>query len=189
MNRAYSLLEIRAYDDDSREIEGIATTPTPDRLGDIVEPDGAKFSLPLPLLWQHNSDKPIGHVTHATVNKDGIRIRAKLAKLDESGSLKERLDEAWQSIKSGLVRGLSIGFNPLEYSQIKDSFSYRFTSWEWLELSAVTIPANAEASIQTVKSIDTRLRAASGQRKGVVRLDTETIRRASLRRPGVVYLD
>lgn len=163
MKRAYSLFEIKNFDDDKRELEGIATTPTPDRMGDIVEPKGAVFKTPLPLLWQHMSDKPIGNVTEAKVTDDGIRIKARLAKSDAPGSLKDRLDEAWESLKLGLVRGLSIGFSPLESSQIKDTFSYRFTSWEWLELSAVTIPANAEASIQTVKSIDTELRAASGR--------------------------
>ena len=29
--RAYSLLEVKAYDDEKREITGIATTPEPDR--------------------------------------------------------------------------------------------------------------------------------------------------------------
>ena len=49
MKRAYSLLEIKAVDDDQRVITGIATTPEPDRVGDIVEPMGAKFANPLPL--------------------------------------------------------------------------------------------------------------------------------------------
>jgi HK97 family phage major capsid protein/HK97 family phage prohead protease len=170
LKRAYSLFEVKSVDDDKREIEGIASTPTPDRMGDIVEPKGAVFKLPLPLLWQHNASQPIGSVTVAKVTADGIAIKAKLAKIDEPGTLKDRLDEAWQSLKHGLVRGLSIGFSPLESSQIKDTFSFRFTSWEWLELSAVTIPANAEASIQTVKSIDTEQRAASGTAHRVIRL-------------------
>lgn len=187
MNRAYSLFEVKAFDDDSREIEGIATTPTPDRMGDIVEPKGAVFKLPIPLLWQHDASKPIGSVVAAKVTNNWISVRARLAKLAEAGVLKDRLDEAWQSIKTGLVRGLSIGFSPLESAPIKDTYSYRFTSWEWLELSAVTIPANSEASISVVKSIDTQLRAASGQRKGVVRLDDIT-RRVSRQHPGAIYL-
>jgi HK97 family phage prohead protease len=186
MNRAYSLFQIKAFDDDSRELEGVATTPTPDRMGDIVEPKGAVFKLPIPLLWQHDSGKPIGNVLAAKVTNDGIKVKAKLAKTDEPGTLKDRLDEAWQSLKLGLVRGLSIGFMPLEQAQLKDSYSYRFISWEWHELSAVTIPANAEATIQVVKSLDTQLRAASGQSKGVVRLDPDW--RVSLRRPGAFYI-
>lgn len=190
MNRAYSLFEVKGFDDDKRELTGIASTPTPDRMGDIVEPKGAVYNLPIPLLWQHNSGKPIGHVTSAKTTKDGIQVTAKLVKPYEGApkSWTERLDEAWADLKTGLVRGFSIGFNPLERSQIKDTYSYRFSKWEWLELSAVTIPANSEASISTVKSIDQELRAASGQRPSVVRLDESIIRRVS-RKPGVVYLD
>lgn len=78
--------------------------------------------------------------------------------------MKDRLDEAWQSIKAGLVQGLSIGFKPLEVSQIQETFGLRFIRWLWLELSAVTIPANAEATIRTVKSLDTKQRAATGKK-------------------------
>ncbi len=172
MNRAYSLLTVKAVDEDAREIEGIATTPTADRSGDIVEPKGAEFKLPIPLLWQHDSRKPIGHVTEAKVTDAGIVIKAKLTKIDEPGALKDRLDEAWQSIKHGLVQGLSIGFQPVESARIEGSYSYRFMKWLWLELSAVTIPANGEASITEIKSIDTELRAATGPKQHVVvRLD------------------
>lgn len=41
-------------------ITGTASTPTTDRMGDVVEPMGAKFKTPMPLLWQHESDKPVG---------------------------------------------------------------------------------------------------------------------------------
>lgn len=154
MKRAYSLLEIKAVDEEQRTIEGIASTPKTDLMDDIVEPKGAEFKLPLPLLWQHNAREPIGHVTAAKVSDRGIQIRAQLARIDEPGALKDRLDEAWQSIKSGLVRGLSIGFKSIESADIDGSYGRRFIKWLWLELSAVTIPANIEASIQTVKSCD-----------------------------------
>ena len=172
MIRAYSLLTLKAVDEDQRIITGIATTPTPDRVGDIVEPAGAEFKLPIPFLWQHNSREPLGHVTKAKVNSEGIEITAQLVKIDEPGKLKDRLDEAWQSIKSGLVRGLSIGFKELEYSRLDDgSYGYRYLRWLFLELSAVTIPANGDCTIQAVKSIDASLRAASGQKQfAVVRL-------------------
>lgn len=173
LERAYSVLNIKSVDEDKRELRGVATTPSTDRMGDVVEPKGADYTLPIPLLWQHDSSQPIGHVTAAKVSKDGIEITAKMVEIKEPGRLKDRLDEAWQSIKSGLVRGLSIGFQAKETARIEDSFGYRFIKWNWLELSAVTIPANAEASITAIKSIsDTQLRAASGlTQKSVVTLD------------------
>src|SRR5690606_34220323 len=73
-----------------------------------------------------------------------------------------QIDDVVKLLKAGLVRGLSIGFRGLDVEEIKGSWSLRFKEWEWLELSAVTIPANAEATIQAIKSIDSELRAASG---------------------------
>ncbi|HGM6583364.1 phage major capsid protein [Pseudomonas aeruginosa] len=161
-NRAYSTLEVKALDDEKRVITGIASTPSPDRMQDVVEPKGAQFKLPIPFLWQHNHDEPIGHVTDAKVTQKGIEVSVQLTQVEEPGKLKDRLDEAWQSIKSGLVRGLSIGFSAKEFEQIPGSWGLRFLSWEWFELSAVTIPANAEATITSVKSIDREQRAALG---------------------------
>lgn len=156
-NRAYSLLEIKEMDDDARVIMGIASTPTPDRMADVVLPEGAVFKLPIPLLWQHRSDQPIGNVTQAKVTKKGIEIVAEIAK-----GVSEEIDRAWSLIKSGLVRGLSIGFRGLDTEQIPNSWGVIYQRWEWLELSAVTIPANAEASITSVKQFDIGAPASSG---------------------------
>jgi hypothetical protein len=119
----------------------------------------------------------------------GIQIDGEVAAVDGPQCLVDRLDMAWGMLKSGLVRGLSIGFNPLEYSRL-DSGGYRFIKWAWHELSAVTIPANAEASITSIKSADAAFLASSGdQGRRILRLG------ASLpgvsgpqRRKGVVYL-
>lgn len=162
IERAYSLLEIKSVDEEKREITGIATTPSTDKSGDIVESKGAEFKLPIPLLWQHDSRQPIGHVISAKVTGAGIEVKAKLVKIDEPGKLKDRLDEAWQSIKAGLVRGFSIGFKPLEAARIEGTYGTRFIKWLWLELSAVTIADNGDASIQTIKSIDQAALASAG---------------------------
>jgi HK97 family phage major capsid protein/HK97 family phage prohead protease len=165
--RAYSLLTIKSISEDERVITGIATTPTPDRVGDIVEPKGAEFKLPLPLLWQHDKFQPIGHVIAAKVTDAGIEITARFVKIVEPGRLKDRLDEAWQSVKAGLVGGLSIGFLEREAKRIEGSYGIRFLKWLWFELSVVTVPANAEASITQIKSLDQQQRAASGANRVV----------------------
>ena len=164
MNRAYTLLTIKAVDDDKRVIEGIASTPTPDRMGDIVEPMGAKFKLPMPLLWQHDTRAPVGHVEFAKPNKEGIPFKARIFAIETAGKVKERLDEAWESVKLGLVRAVSIGFSIEAYEILKEG-GWRINEWEWLELSLVTIPANADATIDRIKSIDAELLAASGHKQ------------------------
>lgn len=164
INRVYSTMVIKAVDEDKREITGIASTPGTDRMGDIVEPGGAEFTLPIPLLWQHDHLQPIGNVFAARITREGIEIRASVVKPtpDMPSQLIARLEEAWSSIKAKLVRGLSIGFSPIEWA-LMDS-GIRFTRWNWHELSAVTVPANAEASITSIKSLDTALRASSGSK-------------------------
>lgn len=158
-NRAYSLLEIKSFDDDRREITGLATTPETDRMGDIVDPMGAKFAAEIPLLWQHMHDKPVGAAEFGKPTKKGIPFKATIAKLEDAGPLKDLLDMAWQSVKARLVRGVSIGFRPLEYA-FMDSGGVRFNEVEIYELSLVTIPANASATIQTIKAMDTAGRKA-----------------------------
>jgi len=155
MKQAYSLLEIKAVDEDQWILEGIATTPTPDRVDDVVEPKGAQFTLPVPFLWQHDKQQPIGHVIDAVVTDVGIQVKVQLIKPDqvESEELKQRLLKAWDSIKTGLVRGLSIGFRGLEVADIQGTWGYKFIKWDWYELSAVTIPANQEATITGIKSL------------------------------------
>lgn len=162
MNRAYSVLTVKAVEDEQRVIRGVATTPTPDRVGDIVEPLGVSFKNPLPLLHQHDSKRPVGTVTFDPPTKDGITFEARLPKIDEPGSLKDRVDTAWGEIKAGLVRGVSIGFRALEYAFLDDG-GIRFTKTEVVELSLVSVPANAEAVIQTIKSIDAPMLAAAGK--------------------------
>jgi len=162
MNRAYSVLEVKTVDEDQRIITGMATTPSADRVGDIVEPLGVKFKNPLPLLHQHRSDQPVGTVKFDKATKDGITFTARMPRMAASGPLKERIDTAWEEVKLGLVRGVSIGFRPIEMSMLDDG-GVRFIKSEVLELSLVTIPANMDASIHSIKSIDTEaIEAASG---------------------------
>jgi len=178
--RAWSTFELKGMTEDEdgkRRFSGLATTPSVDRAGDIVEPKGAEFALPIPFLWQHNSHDPVGWITSAKVTAKGIEVEGEVAAVAEPASLKDRLDTAWAMLKAKLVRGLSIGFQPIESSRIEGTFSYRYMKWAWLELSAVTIPMNADASITAIKAADAAvLRSASGAeergRRGAVTLQS-----------------
>lgn len=151
--RAYAPLEVRTIEGEQRAIEGLATSPTTDRMGDIVESAGATFAKLLPLLLFHDARLPVGTVTLGAPDARGITFRASIPTITESGTLRERLNEAWQSVKAGLIRGVSIGFRPLEDGvEFIKGGGLRFTKFEILELSLVAIPANAEASISTIKA-------------------------------------
>jgi HK97 family phage prohead protease/HK97 family phage major capsid protein len=165
MNRAYTTLQVRAVDDEQRVIEGIASTDALDDYGTILEPKGARYTLPLPLLWQHRSDMPVGEVFEAKVSSKQITIKARFARIDEPGALQDEIERAWQAVKYGLVKGLSVGFKPEEVAP-RDDYDQpvRFVKWLLRELSLVTLPANEEATIQAVRSADLAYlaRASSG---------------------------
>ena len=159
MNRAYAVLHVKAVDADRRVIAGVATTPEPDRSGDVIEPLGVSFKNPLPLLLYHDAKKPVGWSKFKKPTKDGIEFEASLPTIEEPGALRDRVEEAWQSVKAGLISGVSIGFRSIEEAFNKDTGGFRFLKTEVVELSLVTVPANASATIHSIKALDL---AASG---------------------------
>jgi HK97 family phage prohead protease len=149
MQRAYLILDTKDFDDEKRRFKGVASTPNPDRMNDIVEPKGAHYTLPVTLLSQHEHHMPIGHISKAVVTDKHIEVEGEIVR--DSGL--DYVDIAWKQIRAGLVRGLSIGFRALEYA-FMDNGGIHFKEWEWIELSAVTIPANADCTLATIKSFD-----------------------------------
>jgi uncharacterized protein len=215
MDRAYSVIDIKSMDDEERVIRGIATTPTPDRVKDVIEPMGAKFGRDLPLFMHHDSRLIVGRAVFGKPSADGIPFEARLPRIAEAGSLRDRVDEAWQSVKYRLITGVSIGFKPVrdKIEQLKTG-GLRFLESEILELSLVPIPMNSEAVItqfrsaeggieariallSSIKSADEAIRRAAFGVRSVVRLDpapaasgdsTPGDSGSQARRKGVVYL-
>lgn len=124
-----------------RTIRGLANSGLTDRVGDIVEPKGGRWKLPVPLLWQHKHDQPIGWVREIEARHDGLWITAELA----TGIGKA--DESWRMIEAGLVDSYSIGFQADEWEPLPGG-GKRFKSWSLLEISVVTIPADPAAKIR-----------------------------------------
>jgi HK97 family phage prohead protease len=154
--RGYSLLSTKAVEEGGRRIlRGMATTPSVDRMGDIVDPMGVSFAKELPFLWQHRHDQPIGWVKFGKPTKDGIPFEAEVASTDEEGELKSFLDKCWLQLKLGLVRAVSIGFRALKWAWIGEYEGIEYQEVEVYELSAVTIPANADAVIAQVSGAKT----------------------------------
>lgn len=164
-SKAYSLFEVKALDDEKREIRGMASTPTPDRVGDIVDPMGMEFEPDMPFLLYHDRTMPVGRVKFGKPTPKGIPFTATLPFVKEEGIVKQRVDEAWHSVKYKLITGVSIGFRTLNDAyEILKGGGIKFLKTEVMELSLVVIPANAEATITSVKSLSD-LEVASGQAK------------------------
>jgi hypothetical protein len=188
MMKAFSLLTVKSIEDERREFSGIASTPTVDRMGDVVDPMGAVFKTPMPLLLYHQDRLPVGSVDFAKPQKDGIPFRASIPTVAEAGTVKERVDEAWHSIKYKLLGCVSIGFQPLKYEPLDPDNpwdGFRFLSWSWLELSLCAIPANPDAVIQGFKSMDAH---AIRQALALRTPDTTAPAATGTKRGGVILL-
>lgn len=186
MHRAYSVIVAKSLDEDLRVLEGWATTPTIDRTGDIVVSSGVKAAQNIPLLLNHSHAQPVGRAFLGRATAKGLPFRATIPKVDEPGILKDRTDEAWHSVKHGLITAVSIGFRTVEGAVERlASGGRKYLQCEVFELSLVPIPANSEAVITAVKKLD---RERSGPTSRVVYFDQSPHRRPAPARAGRVVL-
>lgn len=132
-----------------RQVRVIVSTATPDRYGDIVEIEGIEldnFRRNPVVLFMHDHDEPIAKCPEIGV-KDG-RLEAVVQFPDEGVSKKS--DEVYGLIKAGVLNAVSIGFMPLEWSNLDDKQPWagrRFIKSDMMEFSIVSVPANAEALV------------------------------------------
>lgn len=134
--------------------EGTATTSNPDREHDILEHKGAFFQDEIPLLMHHAQNLPVGTV-RLYQSADGIKYIARIgnpAGDDTDFGIRRR--SAIAQIKSGVIRGVSIGYlaQPGSVKKLAPA-GRRISRFEIVELSLVSVPANKDASIREIKSI------------------------------------
>lgn len=157
LHRAYSILDVKAFDAEQRTFSGIATSPRTDRMGDQIDSAGVKFKNPLPLLLYHDSKRPVGEVRFGKATPDGIPFQAQISKVDRPGVVQDRINEAIDSLaaRPPLIKAVSIGFREMaDPIYMPDTNGFRYPETEVLELSMVVIPANVDATIDMVKSLD-----------------------------------
>jgi hypothetical protein len=161
--RAYSIFTVKSINEDQRTFSGTATTPAVDSDGDIIEPLGVEFDNPAPLLLFHDVKMPVGTVVFQPPTADGVDFEASIPVVKEAGIVRDRVDSAWHSVKHRLITAVSVrvAAKPDDVKKMAGG------GLHWLrsrikELSLVTIPANSEATIAVVKSLDLGRPAATG---------------------------
>ena len=124
-----------------------------DSYSDVVEKGAFRKSIrersPLPMLWSHSVDQPIGIIT-AKEDQNGLRVEGYL-NLDV-----QKAQEVRSLMKQGAVRGLSIGYETLksEPGEIDKVPVRRLQEVRLWEISPVVFPACREAVVADVKSIE-----------------------------------
>ena len=153
--RAFSL-QIKATSEDGT-IEGYGSVfNVVDNYDDAIAPGAFSASIAehkkegtMPaMLWQHDSDDPIGVWTEMVEDSKGLKLKGKLC-LDTSCG-----KEAHALLKMGAINGLSIGFVSKQWAYDQETEIRTLTEIDLWEVSLVTFPANEKARITNVKSAD-----------------------------------
>ncbi|WP_159726161.1 phage major capsid protein [Methylosinus sp. Ce-a6] len=96
------------------------------------------------LLWQHNMAEPIGVIDALYETPAGLHIKGRLDLNVRRGA------EAHSLIKSGAIKGLSIGFRTIDAT--RDARGVRTIKNAYLgEISVVTLAANIRAKVTSIK--------------------------------------
>ncbi len=132
--------------DEDRTVEASVSSEMPYQRWDgteILSHDPKAIDLsraPLPLLVSHDARQtPVGLV------KDLQIIGRKLRGVLRFGK-NARATEAWQDVKDGILRNLSIGYEIIK-KQTENDGAYRATRWMPYEVSLVAVPADNSVGI------------------------------------------
>lgn len=149
------VLEIKSLKENG-EFEGYGSTfgGEPDAYGDVIAPGAyteslarhkSKGTMPK-LFWQHNADEPIGKWVDANEDDHGLLMQGKLNMDVQRGR------EAYALLKSRDIDGLSIGYRIKEYSVDTESGIWTLEKLDLVEVSIVSVGANENAVVQSVKA-------------------------------------
>lgn len=158
----FKQIQIKKYKKQSDDkVTFIASTDDVDRYSDIIDQKGwllDNYKKNPVILFNHNSQAlPIGR-GYPRVENDKLMIDVEFDMDDELGAKIAR------KVKNGFMSAVSVGFNPkkaIERSDLPTEHRYYgergmfFEQAELLEVSVVTIPANAAAI--AAKSLDLEL--------------------------------
>jgi len=145
---------------ENRTFMGYASTfGNVDEVGDVIERGafkksikerGPKGSNQIKVLWQHN--EPLGIPLEMYEDEKGLYVEGKVSKT--------RLgDEALELMKDGVVDKMSIGFSIPKGKMLWDdqTGTRKIKEVKLFEFSPVTFPANEQASITGMKSLEGKL--------------------------------
>lgn len=147
MNNLYTKAQIKEKADG--EFTAIASSEIEDRQGEIVKQAGwnlKNFKNNPVLLYMHDHTKPIGKATRIWIDKTGTKPLLKF-----KGFISDATDELKgykKLVEDGILNSFSVGFRPLEMD------GNEITKSELFEISLVSVPANPEARLLAMKSLE-----------------------------------
>ena len=151
-------VEVKELGDRQLEIAG--STEDVDRMGDVIKANGwqlAPFKKNPVFMWAHDySQPPIGRATKVWIDKESKRLMFNIEFADKETY--EFADTIYKLYKGGFLHATSVGFIPLDWegkTEEEPNPKWEgniYKKQELLELSAVPVPANAEALVNARES-------------------------------------
>jgi HK97 family phage prohead protease len=148
---APGVFEVKSVGEDGQFAGYASVFNVIDSQQDSVLPGAFRASLkansqPVQLLWQHQSDQPIGLIESLLEDKHGLFVRGRLLLAVTQAR------EAYALLKAGAIRGLSIGYQVKQARRDPQTGVRLLQELDLREVSLVTFPANEAAHVTVVKS-------------------------------------
>lgn len=145
-------IEVKSINKDTHTLRMVASTQDPDRHGDVVVQSGVQldnFLLNPVILNSHRYNDILDVIARG----ENVEIKGKGAKskleMDWVFAVNEnpKAKIGFDLYAGGFLNASSIGFIPKKFKLNKDGTTdyYTIVEWELLEVSAVSVPANARA--------------------------------------------
>ena len=157
----HAFVETKVLADEAGTISGLAWKfGTPDRVGDMIEPGAFKgVKLPIPMLFGHDMNDPVGVWTEAQETGAGLTLKGRMLVEDVP-----RAREVRALVKAGAVGGLSIGFVTRK-AVARTGGGRTIKALDLFEVSLVTAPMHPGARITGAKSAADAFRLAEALRR------------------------
>ena len=152
--------DIKSYDDEDgeRKFSGYANTfDHKDRAGDITQKGAFTKSIkehiangtkPL-MLMHHDHSRPVGVWEKLVEDAKGLYVEGRLTKGVRDA------DEAYALLKDGALNSMSIGYKVIDEEYDRSKGANLLHEVSLFEISLVSIPANEQSTVMSVKSDDT----------------------------------
>ena len=157
--RAGCVSQVRAVNTEERTIDIIASDFSLDSHNTRLDPEGWELDQfrknPVILLGHNDRDFPVAEaqVEMTRVEDEELKIRIKFPPV----GMYDQADISFNLYSIGLMRGISVGFDPIEWEDVEDERGVRvriYRRQKLVEVSLVTIPSNDNALAQRAKELN-----------------------------------
>jgi HK97 family phage prohead protease len=171
--RHFELHEVKLEQGTFRGIASVFGSRVEAWMPTVILPGAFKKTLAeqagrIKLLWQHDPSEPIGVPIALQETQRGLEIIGRISKT-------QRGEDALILMRDGVVSELSVGFDPLKWTMIKDEDNIevrQIVELRLWEISVVTFAADSQAKILEAASRrdqdKTSIRTANNQRLAMI---------------------